>query len=72
MVYMNSEKGLVVIAPGAYHLPAYLTSQEQLQLVLRCRELGTQQTGFYHPTVRGGAKMRIEMLCLGQHCDTMT
>lgn len=69
---MNSAKGLVEIAPGAYHLPAYLTNQEQLQLVIRCRELGTQPTGFYRPTVRGGTKMRIEMLCLGRHWNPMT
>jgi DNA alkylation damage repair protein AlkB len=69
---MNPERGIVEISPGAYHLPSYLTSQEQLQLVIRCRELGTQSTGFYQPTVRGGAKMRIEMLCLGRHWNPMT
>ncbi len=62
----------VKIYPGAYHSPGYLTIEEQRWLVAQCQEIGRRQAGFYMPTVRGGAKMRIEMLCLGRHWNALT
>lgn len=60
------------VVPGAYHLPAYLTLDEQRRLVARCQALGGQPAGLYQPVVRGGAKMRIQMLCLGRHWNPLT
>ena len=57
----------IEIQPGAWHLPGWLTSDEQHWLVARCRQLADGPVGFYVPTVRGGRKMRVEMLSLGLH-----
>ena len=53
------------IAPGAFHLDGHLTIDTQSALLERCREL--MDTGGYVPTVRGGGKMHVRMLCLGRH-----
>ena len=65
-------RSCVEIHPGAFHSPGYLTIEEQRWLVARCREIGRGLAGFYTPTVRGGAKMRIEMVCLGRHWNALT
>ena len=60
------------IFPGAFHLPGYLNLEEQKRLFDRCREIGSQPAGFYVPTVRYGAKMRLQMVCLGLHWNART
>ena len=69
---VRTVRSCVEIHPGAFHLPGHLTLDEQRWLVERCREIGRGQAGFYVPTVRGGAKMRIEMICLGRHWNART
>jgi DNA alkylation damage repair protein AlkB len=41
-------------------------------LAKRCLELGANTAGFYRPVVRGGAYMRLEMMCLGRHWNPRT
>ncbi|MFY9557557.1 MAG: alpha-ketoglutarate-dependent dioxygenase AlkB [Blastocatellia bacterium] len=60
------------IYPGAIHLRSYLQIHEQKALVQRCIKIGSQPAGFYTPTVRGGAQMRIHMVCLGRHWNAKT
>ncbi len=60
------------LSPGLYHLPGCLSLDEQIRLASRCLELGRGGVGLYTPTVRGGAKMRLEMLCLGRHWNPLT
>jgi DNA alkylation damage repair protein AlkB len=55
------------IAPGAFHLPRHLSTDEQLAVSERCFELGAGEAGFYTPVVRGGHPMSVRMLCLGRH-----
>lgn len=55
-----------------HHLPHYLDLDAQRRLVNRCREIGAAPAGFYRPTVRGGAKMRVDMVCLGWHWNALT
>lgn len=55
------------IYPGTIHLSAFLTIEEQRALVRRCIDLGNEPAGFYMPKVRGGAYMKIRMVCLGRH-----
>src|SRR6266542_2615416 len=62
----------IQVFPGAFHLPGYLNLEEQRRLFERCREIGSQPAGFYVPTVRYGAKMRIQMVCLGLHWNART
>jgi len=60
------------IYPGTFHLPAFLTIKEQLNLLRRCIEIGNRPAGFYAPVVRGGGSMSIKMVCLGKHWNAKT
>ena len=60
------------IAPGAVWVKQWLSLDEQRVLVDRCRELMDGPTGGYVPTVRGGGRMRVRMLCLGRHWNPLT
>ncbi len=55
------------IHPGAIHLPSFLSLDEQVTLVARCRALGSAPAGLYRPTVRGGGRMHVDLCCLGMH-----
>ena len=61
-----------VIAPGAVHMRARLTPDEQRDLATRCLELGAASAPFYTPIVRGGHPMSVKMLCLGRHWNART
>src|SRR5215813_614215 len=60
------------IAPGAVHLPRYLSQDRQRALVDECRALVDGPVPAYVPTVRGGGKMHVRMLCLGRHWNGKT
>jgi DNA oxidative demethylase len=62
----------VQIAPGAVHLPQYLSDQHQRALVDECRALVNGPVPAYVPTVRGGGRMHVRMLCLGRHWNGRT
>jgi alkylated DNA repair protein (DNA oxidative demethylase) len=62
----------VEIAPGAFHLPRFLTLEEQRALVDECRALVDGAVPAYVPVVRGGGKMHVRMLCLGRHWNGKT
>ena len=57
---------------GAAWLKQYVTLEEQQMLVARCRALIDGPAGGYVPTVRGGGKMHVRMLCLGRHWNPLT
>lgn len=59
--------GFVQLAPGAFHLKHFLSLDEQRSLVSECRALLDGAVPAYVPTVRGGGKMHVRMLCLGRH-----
>lgn len=60
------------IGPGAFHFPGYLTVERQVALATDCRALVDGTVPAYVPTVRGGGKMRVRMLCLGRHWNGRT
>jgi alkylated DNA repair protein (DNA oxidative demethylase) len=66
------ERAVTAIAPGAVWLRHWLSLDEQRSLVIRCRELMEGPAGGYVPTVRGGGKMRVRMMCLGRHWNPLT
>src|SRR5687768_2742082 len=66
------EPSATTIAPGAVWLRQWLSIDEQRSLVARCRELMDGPAGGYVPTVRGGGKMRVRMMCLGRHWNPLT
>ncbi len=53
------------VADGAWWLKHWLPLDEQRALVERCR-------AGYVPTVRGGGKMHVRMVCLGRHWNALT
>ena len=57
----------VEIAPGAFHLRRYLPLDRQRALADQCRALLDGEVPGYVPTVRGGGRMHVRMLCLGRH-----
>ena len=60
------------IAPGACHFTRYLTLDRQRDIVDVCRALADGDVPAYVPTVRGGRKMHVRMLCLGRHWNGKT
>jgi DNA alkylation damage repair protein AlkB len=60
------------VAPGAVWLRNWLSLESQVRLVARCRALMAGPGGGYTPTVRGGGKMHVEMMCLGRHWNPLT
>lgn len=62
----------VVLGPGLVLLQACLSSVEQREVWQICRELADGPVPMYTPTVRGGRKMSVGMLCLGKHWNGLT
>jgi DNA alkylation damage repair protein AlkB len=62
----------VDVAPGAVWLQHYLTGDEQRAIAGRAIALLDGPNGGYVPTVRGGGKMHVRMLCLGRHWNPLT
>lgn len=60
------------LAAGLVLFQSRLTSSEQRDLWQQCRELADGPVPMYTPTVRGGRKMSVGMLCLGKHWNGMT
>ncbi|GMN40506.1 hypothetical protein TIFTF001_009732 [Ficus carica] len=61
-----------VLRPGMVILKHYLTFDEQVNIVKRCRNLGIGPGGFYQPGYKDGAKLRLRMMCLGLDWDPQT
>jgi len=62
----------VELGPGAVYLPRYLSLDRQRALLDECRALVNGAVPAYVPTVRGGGKMHVRMLCLGRHWNGKT
>ena len=60
------------LADGAVWLKGALTTDEQREMVARCRAMMDGPAGGYVPTVRGGGKMHVRMVCLGRHWNALT
>ena len=72
MPFIERERELATIADGAIWLKRWLPIDEQRALVDRCRAIMEGPSGGYVPTVRGGGKMRVRMVCLGRHWNPLT
>jgi len=62
----------MLIAPGAHHFPRFLDLERQRAIADECQALMNGPTPAYVPTVRGGGKMHVRMLCLGRHWNGKT
>lgn len=64
--------GRVDIAAGAVWLRHHLSVDEQCVLAADARALLNGPIGGYVPTVRGGGRMHVRMVCLGRHWNAQT
>jgi alkylated DNA repair protein (DNA oxidative demethylase) len=62
----------VQIADGLTLFQSRLPPAEQRELWTLCGELADGPVPMYTPTVRGGKKMSVGMLCLGKHWNGLT
>lgn len=61
-----------VLRPGMVLLKGYISLTEQIKMVKKCRDLGVGPGGFYRPGYQDGAKLRLQMMCLGMNWDPQT
>jgi DNA alkylation damage repair protein AlkB len=66
------EREILPIGEGARWLKRWLSVDEQRALAEQCRVIMDGPAGGYVPTVRGGGKMHVRMLCLGRHWNALT
>src|SRR6201999_2945939 len=57
----------VEIAPGAVHVPGWLTLEEQRELVVACREWARGPAPMRHTKLPNGGVMSVQTVCLGWH-----
>jgi DNA alkylation damage repair protein AlkB len=62
----------VTLADGLVLLQSRLSPLEQRELWTLCTSLADGPVPMYMPTVRGGKKMSVGMLCLGKHWNAVT
>jgi DNA alkylation damage repair protein AlkB len=60
------------LAEGLVLFERRLAPDDQRELWQACRGLADGEVPMYTPTVRGGRKMSVGMLCLGKHWNGMT
>jgi DNA alkylation damage repair protein AlkB len=60
------------LEPGLVLFQGLLTGAQGAALWDRCRALAEGPVPMYMPTVRGGRKMSVGMLCLGRHWNALT
>lgn len=63
---------MVRLADGLFLAQSRLAPAEQCELWQICRGLADGPVPMYTPTVRGGRKMSVGMLCLGRHWNGLT
>jgi DNA alkylation damage repair protein AlkB len=57
---------------GLHYFATFLTRSDQATVWETCRALAEGPVPMYKPTVRGGKKMSVGMLCLGRHWNATT
>lgn len=55
-----------VVAPGAVHVPGWLSLDRQRELVAACRAWGRGPVPYRHTVLPGGGVMSVRSLCLGR------
>ncbi len=55
------------IAPGAVHLPGWLSASQQAELVASCRDWARPPAGMRHTRMPSGGVMSVQTVCLGWH-----
>ncbi|CDO97817.1 unnamed protein product [Coffea canephora] len=60
------------LRPGMILLKNYISFNDQVKLIKKCKDLGLGPGGFYLPGYRDGAKLNLKMMCLGKNWDPET
>lgn len=60
------------LEPGLFLFESRLDAAAQREVWTECRALADGPAPMYTPTVRGGRKMSVGMLCLGRHWNALT
>ena len=55
------------IAPGAVHIPGWLSTNRQRELVEQCREWARPPAPMRRTALPGGGRMSVSTVCLGWH-----
>jgi DNA oxidative demethylase len=55
------------IAPGAVHIPSWLTMEQQQSLVAACRRFAAGPAPMRHTRLANGGVMSVQTVCLGWH-----
>ncbi|WP_328721248.1 alpha-ketoglutarate-dependent dioxygenase AlkB [Streptomyces sp. NBC_00247] len=55
------------VAPGAVHVPGWLSVERQRELVVACREWARGPVPLRHTELPGGGVMSVRTVCLGWH-----
>jgi len=55
------------IAPGAVHVPGWLTVEQRIELVAACRDWARPPAGMRHTAMPQGGVMSVQTVCLGWH-----
>ncbi len=55
------------VAPGAVHVPGWLTIEQQADLVAACREWARPPAGMRNTRMPTGGVMSVQTVCLGWH-----
>jgi DNA oxidative demethylase len=58
---------IVEVAPGAVHLPGWLSADQQRDLVVACREWAVAPAGMRATVMPSGGVMSVQTVCLGWH-----
>jgi DNA alkylation damage repair protein AlkB len=53
-------------------LKSYISFNDQIEIVNKCRDLGRSSGGFYEPGYREGGRLHLKMMCLGKNWDPDT
>ena len=56
-----------VVAPGAVHIPDWLSLDRQRELVVACREWAAGPVPMRHTRMPNGSRMSVQTVCLGWH-----
>jgi len=72
MPFVGRDRAAETLSDGAVWLKRWLSVDQQRALVERCRAIMDAPAGGYVPTVRGGGKMHVRMVCLGRHWNALT
>nr|XP_043622747.1 alpha-ketoglutarate-dependent dioxygenase AlkB-like [Erigeron canadensis] len=68
----DAESTYKILGSGMILLKNYLSISDQVEIVNICQEVGIGPGGFYQPVFLSGAKMKLQMMCLGRNWDPQT